>query len=252
VLRYFTLTEGKEDRQLGIESLWLNINDHRTHYLKAGSGPAVVLIHGGASDSRDWVETMVSLAGRFAFYAPDLPGFGRSDRKESGYYISEFSDFVLGFIDALQLERPALVGHSFGARVCLDTALKRQEQISRLIIADASGLGKMSLLGNSLFTFFWALRGILRQRQPFPRFLAKEGDDYNKIRDEVLRGLKTPTLIVWKRHDPYMPLKIARRAQKLIPRAKLIVLPGYGHAPNKQDGDQFNKLMIDFLDETDK
>jgi pimeloyl-ACP methyl ester carboxylesterase len=232
----------------GIESLWLNINDHRTHYLKAGSGPAVVLVHGGASDSRDWLETMASLAHRFSFYAPDLPGFGQTDRKDSGYYISEFSDFVLGFIDALQLERPALVGHSFGGRVCLDTALKAQEQISRLVIADSSGLGNMSLLGSSLFTFFWALRKVMFRPQPFPRFLAKEGDDYTNVHDEALRGLKIPTLIVWKRHDPYMPLKIARRAERLIPGAKLIVLPGYGHAPNKQDREHFNKILVDFLD----
>lgn len=232
----------------GIESLWLNLNGHRSHYLKAGSGPAVVLIHGGASDSRDWVETMASLAHRFAFYAPDLPGFGQTDRKYSGYYLSEFSDFVLGFIDELQLEMPALVGHSFGGRVCLDTALKRQEQISRLLIADSSGLGKMSLLGSSLFTFFWALRKVMFRPQPFPRFLAKEKDDYTSIHDEVLRGLKTPTLIVWKRHDPYMPLKIARRAERLIPGAKLVVLPGYGHAPNKQDREHFNKILVDFLD----
>lgn len=237
-----------EKEPSGIESLWLNINGHRTYYLKAGSGPAVVLVHGGASDSRDWIETMASLAHRFSFYAPDLIGFGHSQRNEKGYYLSEFSDFILGFIDALRLERPALVGHSFGARVCLDTALKRQEQISRLIIADASGLGKMSLLGSSLFTFFWALRKVMLRPQPFPRFLSKQGDDYNNVRDEALRQLKTPTLIVWKRHDPYMPLKIARRAERLIPGAKLVVLPGYGHAPNKQDREQFNKILVDFLD----
>jgi pimeloyl-ACP methyl ester carboxylesterase len=232
----------------GIESLWLNINGNQTHYLKAGSGPPVVLVHGGASDSRDWAETMTSLAHRFAFYAPDLIGFGQSDRDNKGYYISDFSEFMLGFIDTLQLDRPALVGHSFGARVCLDTALKAQEKISRLIIADASGLGKMSLLGSSLFSFFWALRAILHRPQPFPRFLSKEGDDYNSIPDEILRGLKTPTLIVWKYHDPYMPLKLARRAERLIPGSKLVVLPGYGHAPNKQDRDYFNKIMADFLD----
>jgi pimeloyl-ACP methyl ester carboxylesterase len=233
-----------------IESLWLNINGHRTHYLKAGSGPPVVLVHGGASDSRDWIDTMASLSRRFAFYAPDLIGFGQSQRNKTGYYLSDFSDFILEFIDALKLENPALVGHSFGARVCLDTALKSREQISRLVIADASGLGRMSWLGSSLFTFFWALRKVMGRPQPFPRFLAKEGDDYNNVSDETLRGLTTPTLIIWKRYDPYMPFKIARRAERLIPGSKMVVLPGYGHAPNKQDRDEFNKILVDFLDTT--
>ncbi len=240
-----------ETDSTGIESLWLNINGHRTHYLKAGSGPPVVLVHGGASDSRDWAETMASLANRFTFYAPDLPGFGQSDRNAAGYYLSDFSDFLLGFIDAFQLPKTSLVGHSFGARVCLDAALKRQERIDKLIVTDASGLGKMSPLGSFLFTFFWALRKLMNRPQPFPRFLAREGDDYNNVGDDVLRGLKTPTLIVWKRLDPYMPLAHARRAVKLIPGAKLVVMPGYGHAPNKEDREEFNKLLVEFLNDRD-
>jgi pimeloyl-ACP methyl ester carboxylesterase len=231
----------------GIESLRLRINARGVHYLKAGSGPPVLLVHGGASDARDWIPTMLSLGDRFSFYAPDLLGFGRSERDKKGYYLSDFSDFLLGFTDALQLEKPALVGHSFGARVCLDTALKRQEQVSRLVITDASGLGKMSRLGSTLFTLFWALRKLMNKPQPFPRFLAKEGDDYNNVSDEALRRLTTPTLIVWKRYDPYMPLKLAHRAARLIPGSRLVVVPGYGHAPAKQNREFFNSLLAEFL-----
>ena len=237
-----------ENGQSGIESLRLRINSHGIHYLKAGSGRPVVLLHGGASDSRDWVETMAALSHRFTFYAPDLIGFGQSERDEKGYYLTDFSDFVLGFIDALQLKRVALVGHSFGARVCLDAALKRQEQVSRLVLADASGLGKMSGLGNTLFTFFWVLRKLIRQPQPFPKFLVKKGEDYNEVGEDALRRLTTPTLLVWKRHDLYLPVAIARRAEKLIPGVKLVVLPGFGHDPNKQNRDTFNRLLVDFLD----
>jgi pimeloyl-ACP methyl ester carboxylesterase len=230
-----------------IESLRLTINGRNIHCLKAGSGPPVVLVHGGASDSRDWIGTIASLSGRFSFYAPDLPGFGQSDRDKNGYYLSDFSDFLLGLINELRLEKPALVGHSFGGRVCLDAALKDPDRIGRLVIADTSGLGRMSWLGSFLFTFFWALRKVMRRRQPFPRFLSKDGDDYNDVSDAALIGLKNPTLIVWKRCDPYMPLKIARRAARLIPGSKLVVLPGYGHAPNKEDREAFNKILVDFL-----
>ncbi len=232
----------------GIESLRLTIKGRHIHCLKAGSGPPVVLVHGGASDSRDWLDTMASLSGRYTFYAPDLIGFGQSDRDSKGYCLPDFSDFLLGLIEELRLDRPALVGHSFGGRVCLDAALKGPDRVGRLVIADSSGLGRMSWLGSFLFTFFWGLRKVLRRQQPFPRFLAKEGVDYNNVSDATLRGLKTPTLIIWKRCDPYMPLRIARRAGRLIPGAKLVVLPGYGHAPNKADREVFNKILVDFLD----
>jgi pimeloyl-ACP methyl ester carboxylesterase len=244
------LTDVKDDKQPNIESLRLRINNYGVHYLKAGSGPPVLLVHGGASDARDWMPTILSLGDRFSFYAPDLPGFGRSERNEKGYYLSDFSDFLLGFTDALRLARPALVGHSFGARICLDTALKSQDRMSRLVISDASGLGKMSWLGSALFTGFWALRKVMNRPQPFPRFLSKEGDDYNNVSDETLRRLTTPTLIIWKRLDPYMPLKHARRAASLIPGSRLVVVPGYGHAPAKQNSELFSKLLVDFLSDS--
>ena len=242
------MTKVIEKESTGIKSIRTNVNGRGAHYLKAGSGPPVILLHGGASDCRDWILTMDALKDRFTLYAPDLIGFGRSQRDEKGYYLSDFSDFVLGFIEALKLEKPVLVGHSFGARVCLDAALERQEKINGLVIMDASGLGKMSRLGSALFTFFWALRKVMNRPQPFPRFLSKEGEDYNNVSDEVLRGLRTPTLIIWKCCDPYMPLKIARRAAQLIPGAKLIVLPGFGHAPARQNSEEFRKTLVDFLD----
>ncbi len=236
------------DGRTGIEALKLNVNGYRAHYLKAGSGPPIVLVHGGASDSRDWYATINALSHRYTLYAPDLIGFGRNERNEKGYYLSDFSDFLLGFIDALQLEKPVLVGHSFGARVCLDVVRLHQEQVRKLILIDASGLGKISTLGNVLFTTFWALRKLLRKPQPFPRFLAKEGEDYSWAGSETLQNLSMPTLLVWKRYDPYMPLSITRRALRLIPNSRLEILPGYGHAPHQQNSQAFNHLLLDFLD----
>ncbi len=237
-------TEGRA----GIEGLKLNVNGHRAHYLKAGGGPPVVLVHGGASDSHDWFDTMTALAHRYTLYAPDLIGFGQSDRNEVGYYLSDFRDFMLDFINALQLEKPALVGHSFGARVCLDVAFQNHELARKLVLVDASGLGKVTRFGSALTTVFWALRKLFRRPQPFPRFLAKEGEDYDQVSIDELAGLTAPTLLVWKRHDPYLPLSIARRAEKLIPGARLEVLPGYGHAPHQQNSQAFNRLLLDFLD----
>lgn len=232
----------------GIESLHLKVNGQQIHYLKAGSGAPVVLVHGGASDSRDWVDTMAALSHRFSFYAPDLIGFGRNDRDKNGYYLSDFSDFILEFIDSLEIKNPALVGHSFGGRVCLDAALKRQEQVGKLVLIDASGLDKISGFGSALHTTFWALRKLLRRPQPYPRFLAKEGEDYNRVGDDELRRLGMPTLLIWKQLDPYLPVSIARRAEKLIPGARLEVLKGYGHAPHQQNSDAFNRLLLDFLE----
>jgi 4,5:9,10-diseco-3-hydroxy-5,9,17-trioxoandrosta-1(10),2-diene-4-oate hydrolase len=233
----------------GIESLEIEINGQRAHYLKAGSGQPVVLVHGGASDARDWIGTMTALGGRYTFFAPDLPGYGENPRRESGYYLSEFSDFLAGFIDTLKLERPALAGHSLGGRFCMDVAIKNPEKVGRLVLIDTTGLGGMSAFGNVLQVFFWGLRKVLRQPQPFPAFLVKPGENFHRSYAEDLRRLTIPTLLVWKRRDPYLPVSLGRKAQKLMPNARLAVVEGYGHAPHQKDSEAFNKIFLEFLGE---
>jgi len=232
-----------------IESLKTEVNGYQAHYLKAGSGPPVVLIHGGASDSRDWIETMKELGGEHTFYALDMIGYGQSEKRERGYYLHEFGDFLTGFIEKLKLDRPALVGHSLGGRFCLDVAIKYPEKVRKLVLIDTTGLGKMSVYGNVLQLFFWGLRKVLRQPQPYPNFLMKKGEKFHRSYDEDLRRLTIPTLLVWKQYDPYLPASIARKAERLMPNAKLAVLEGYGHAPHQKDSKAFNKILADFLGE---
>jgi pimeloyl-ACP methyl ester carboxylesterase len=233
----------------GVESRVLAINGRRMHYLKAGSGPPVVLLHGGASDSRDWVGTMAALAHRFTLYAPDFIGFGRSERKVAGYYLADFIEFIEEFVKTLGLDNPAMVGHSFGGRVGISVVVRERVKIRKLVLVDASGLGRMSGFGNALFTMFWAIRRLRRRPQPFPRFLAKEGEDYNRVGDDALRRLGVSTLLIWKRRDPYFPVSLARRAVKLIPKARLEVFPGYGHAPATQNSEAFNRRLLEFLED---
>ena len=236
----------------GIESLWLDVSGQRVHCLKSGVGPAVLLLHGGASDARDWLGTMAALSGRFTFYAPDMIGFGRSHRKEAGYYLSDFTDFVAELVDKLGIGRPAVVGHSFGGRVGLDLALRHPEKVDKLVLIDAAGLGKVTRFGSALMTCFWALRQVLRRPQPFPRFLTRDGDDPDWVCLAELPALQAPTLLVWKHYDPYLPVAIARRAAGRIPGARLEVLPGYGHAPHKEGTPAFAGLLADFLWENSK
>lgn len=239
-----------ESIQAGIENLQTDVNSYRAHYLKAGTGPPVVLLHGGASDSRDWLPTIAALSPRYTLYAPDLLGFGQNERNSEGYYLSEFSSFIVGFLEALGLERPALAGHSFGGRVCLDIALKQPEKISKLVLADAAGLGNVSRFGTFMLTGFWVARKVFRIEQPFPKFLAREGDDPSRTCLDELPKIKVPTLIIWKRYDHYYPVSIARRAAELIPRARLVIVPGLGHAPHGRTRDEFNKHLQEFLDDT--
>jgi pimeloyl-ACP methyl ester carboxylesterase len=234
------------------EDLWLEVSGQRVHCLKSGTGPVLLLLHGGASDARDWLPTMAALRERFTCYAPDMIGFGESERRPEGYYLSDFTDFAAEIIEKLGLGRPDLVGHSFGGRVALDVALLHPEKVRRLVLVDAAGLGKVSRLGSGLLTAFGRLRQVLGRRQPYPRFLSRDGDDPDWACLTELPTLRTPTMLIWKAHDPYLPLANGRKAAALIPGARLEVLPGYGHAPHKQATAAFVKLVEAFLEENPK
>ena len=233
---------------LEVESLKTRIGDNEMHYLKAGDGLPVVFLHGGASDSRDWVVAMNTLCQSYALYAPDLPGYGRNDRTRRGRHLSEFIDFTRSFVQSLGLDSPTLVGHSLGGRVCLEIALRYPQGVGKLVLVDAAGLGDISRWGKLLHTSIWNTRRALKIPQPYPAILPEVGEAGQWNCMPRLPGLTVPTLLVWKRHDPYFPLSIPRKAKQLISEASLVVVPGYGHAPHKQNADYFNKYLRIFLD----
>jgi len=233
----------------GIESLDLKIGKRQAHYLKAGSGPPVVLIHGGASDSNDWAETMTALSQSYSLYALDMLGYGLSDRDKTSYYLSEFVDFALGFIQTLGLDSAtlALVGHSLGGRICLEIALQHPEKVRRLVLIDTVGFARLARWGTFLGATAWAIREALGRRQPYPRFLKKDGEDKDWRCLDKLTTLKVPTLVIWNSRDPYYPLREAIQAKQLIPEVRFEIFPGYGHAPHVKNRDYFNNLLLSYL-----
>ena len=230
-----------------VESRETIISGHRVHYLKTGNGPAVVLLHGAGGDSRDWPEFMANLADRYTLYAPDIIGFGRSQRKKSGYYFPEFLDFLEEFVTAMNTAPCFLIGHSFGGRLALGLALKRPDMVRSMVLVDTAGLGKISLSGVILTNFFNCMRALLRKPQPAPNVIIPDGEDPHLACVEALPGLKAPVLLVWKRHDPYLPLANARRAVQLIPDARLKIFPGIGHAPHRRYHEEFKRLVTEFF-----
>ena len=228
-------------------SLKVMVGDHQAHYLKAGNGPPVVLLHGGASDSRDWLGTMAALSHSHSLYAPDLIGFGQGSIDNSGYYLSDFVEFALGFIQAMHSDSLVLVGHSLGGRVCLEIALHRPEMVRRLVLIDTVGFSRLARWGLFLGAAAWFVRGVLRRAQPYPKFLKKKCEDKDWLCLEELPALNIPTLIVWNRRDPYYSVDGAIKAKELIPQARLEVFQGFGHAPHLQKKELFNNLLLNFL-----
>lgn len=128
-----------------IEDRSVVVDDYRLHYLTAGgSGPVVVLLHGGIIDAAhlSWGAAIDALADEFRVIALDLLGYGESEIPDISYSTGLHVDLVEGFLDAIDVGRANVVGVSLGGGVALGLALQAPEKVGRLVVVDSFGLGR--------------------------------------------------------------------------------------------------------------
>ena len=104
------------------------------HYQQVGDGPDVVMVHGITGNLAVWhLQLVPALSDRFRVLTYDLRGHGYSGTPPSGYTPDDMADDLLGLLDALELERPALVGHSYGADITLYFAARHPDRVSQVV-----------------------------------------------------------------------------------------------------------------------
>lgn len=230
-----------------IESCWLRINNHDVHYVTAGKGSPIVLLHGGANDWHEWEDNIDALSRHHRILAPDIIGFGLSDKSKGIYRLADFINFTRDFISALQLERTHLIGHSLGARICLDFAFHFPERVDKLVLIALWGLGRLSPLGYLVGIIAWASRKLAFKRKPYPSVQPDETERSTQALLSRLERIDVPSLIVWGRRDMYIPVRQALKAYELLRNSRLEIFTHCGHAPQREDSQRFNKLVLDFL-----
>jgi pimeloyl-ACP methyl ester carboxylesterase len=251
----------------------------RVAYERAGAGPALVLLHGGFGfDSRSWSRQLAALSDAFTVVAWDMPGCGRSADPPETFRASDFADCLAAFIGALGLERPHLLGLSFGSALALEL-YRRQPTIPQSLILASAYAGwagslppevveqrkRQVLHALTLPPEQWA-----RQWSPSmlsasaPAELATEvvaslsafhpagqrvivsafGDQ--DLRD-VLPRIAVPTLLLYGDQDVRSPVSVGENLHALIPGSRLVVMPGVGHVSNIEAPERFNAAVRAFL-----
>jgi pimeloyl-ACP methyl ester carboxylesterase len=111
----------------------------KLHYLEAGRGAPVVLLHGLGGDGSRWAPNIGPLARDFHVFALDQIGFGNSDKPLANYHTGMLAEFLVGFMKAAGVTKASLVGNSMGAGVALYTAVHYPEMVDRIVLADGGG-----------------------------------------------------------------------------------------------------------------
>ncbi|MDI3287552.1 alpha/beta hydrolase [Polyangium sp. 15x6] len=265
----------------------VNARGVRMRVLEAGSGPALLLVHGFLVSHRSFDDIIDALAPRFHVIAPDLPGFGESEKPSPTRYpygIEAFAESMADLIAAFGVGRASVIGHGMGAAVALTLAAEHPELVTRLVVEDAlcypfplSLRGRLPLLpviGGAIFKQLYGRRTFrsyfrdefFRPGAALPHERIDQHYDFfngpsaRESAYAVLRAIldtrpivaritriTTPTLVVWGRDDRIFPAASAQRLARELPQAKLAILDA-AHAPHEERPREFADLAAQFLE----
>jgi len=262
-------------RATGAESRVVLIDGHRIHYYVSGpvSGSPIVLVHGLGGRSEDFVNLAPYLEkSGYRIYTPDLLGFGQSEEPlNASYSISDQADLIVGFFDAMGLQRTDLGGWSMGGWIAQKVAVDHPERVSRLILMDSAGLTVPPTWDTKLFTpttpaELDQLEALLMPHPPLvPRFVQQDmlriSASYSwvvkralasmltakDVMDEELPSLKMPVLILWGKLDRITPLSEGEAIHGLIPQSRLVVASSCGHLAPQSCSSEFGPEISRFL-----
>jgi pimeloyl-ACP methyl ester carboxylesterase len=120
---------------------FVTIHGHRRAFVRAGSGPAVLLLHGLGCDHTTWEPVIETLARRYTVIAPDLLGHGQSDKPRADYTLGGFANGMRDLLTVLGIDKVTVIGHSFGGGVAMQFAYQFPERTERLMLVASGGLG---------------------------------------------------------------------------------------------------------------
>jgi pimeloyl-ACP methyl ester carboxylesterase len=248
------------------------------HYERAGSGPALLLLHGIGSNSRSFRHQLADLSDGFDVIAWDAPGYGQSSDPAETFTLEALADCAVALLDDLGIERAHVLGVSMGGVIAQLVSLLHPERVRSLILVDTNtGGGALPepLRGDRVRQRLEALerlgpRGMAEQRAPHLLSAAAPADliaEVAAIMAEVrpagyctaavalgntdlssrLSAIAVPTLVIHGQEDTVVPLQTGRELAASIPGARMVVLPDAGHVSNQEQPKAFNAAVRDFL-----
>ena len=247
-----------------------------------GGAETVLLVHGYGASSASWTPIVPQLSARYRVLAVDLPGFGRSDKREGDYSPDALADVLAHILDAKHVQRAHVVGHSWGCSVVLAFARRHRDRLAKLAIvsgwmydeqllplmrwAQVKGIGELLYawvyrdhIGERLYLNFSDSRMItervveeVERNMDSPGALAAalaaaRGMAQLAVNELGYGKIDAPTLILWGRDDHVARLAFGEKLARDLPRARLTVIPRCGHIPMLECTGETAIALTEFL-----
>lgn len=259
-----------------VEQREVTIGTIKTTYLLCGNGEPVIFLHGAGAGAVTWYPSIHTISKNFKVVAPDIVGYGESDKPDAPYNRPYFSKWLKDFLKELKISKAHIVGLSQGGAIALQFAIDNPEMVDKLVLVDAAGLGaKVSfwpLIGmlwmnsfpsamsnrfNSSYILHKPINRdpnhidysiyVLKSKGGKKAFKQGRGTAVSKIPEELLKQIENETLIIWGKDDKLFSVEYGEAAAKIIPNAKLHIIQDAGHLPLMDQPEIFNKILDDFL-----
>lgn len=248
----------------------MKINDINVNYFTLGdekSDEALVMLHGWGSNIELFRNCALPVSAKYFVAAPDMPGFGETPEPPSQWCVDDYTDFCIEFIKNLGLKKVILLGHSFGGRVIIKMANRKDLPftVTKIILVDSAGIKpvktaeqlqkeKVLKLGKKLLSATPKLMEKMQSKVGSADYKAASPlmkkiliNVVNEDLTELLPGIKQSTLLIWGTLDTATPISDAEKMEQLIPDAGLARIEGAGHYSFIDNPVLFNAIMKSFL-----
>lgn len=271
---------------IAFEQAYVDAGGIRTRYLHAGrkGNPALIFLHGTGGHAEAYVRNLDAHARHFDVYALDMLGHGFTAKPERDYLMPDYVVHILGFMDALGLQRASLSGESLGGWVASHVAAAHADRVDKLVLNTAGGdridaamLARIREISIAAVDdpswdrvrgrLEWLMydRAVVHDDLVRSRQAIYERPDMKQAMRHILalhtpqarakyaisaaqwRALAMPTLVLWTDHDPTSSVAVGRQLAAAIPGAQFELMNDCGHWPQFEDAQTFNRIHIDFL-----
>jgi 2-hydroxy-6-oxonona-2,4-dienedioate hydrolase len=221
--------------------------------------PAIVLVHGLTVSSRYMMPVAQWLAPHYRGYAPDLPGFGRSANPDHTLNVTELADALAGWINAVGLTKPVLLGNSFGCQVIVEFALRHPQMLERAVLQGPSIDAKRRTPLQQVVRW---LVSSLREPPSMSLIIVRDFIDGGLRRtlrtlwyaltdpiEKKLPDMQAPTLVVRGSKDEIAPQDWVEQVANLLPRGRLEVIQGATHTLNYAAPQELARVVRAFVED---